>query len=88
MNLYADLASLLFASIMSYITYNDCSMKSMNIPLTAPVSIESFSVMQAFDKLQKIKAQMDAMVYDRDENHHKVLLAAPEEQPWLLSTQT
>ena len=25
MNLYADLASLVFASVMSYITYSDCS---------------------------------------------------------------
>ena len=61
MNLYADLASLIFASVMSYITYSDCTMvkserSAKNRDSARLPTIESLSLLSAKIQ-QKISTQ-------------------------------
>lgn len=88
MNLYADMASLVFASIMSYITYSDCTNASLPANSTSANPI----MMSPFERFAQIKEQLgDSVKAIAAFAHETEISAAASDKkpmPWLLSTQT
>lgn len=60
MNLYADLASLIFASVMSYITYNDCA--NVAVRGEKPTFRSGSLMLPTKESLAEITAQTQRMI--------------------------
>lgn len=90
MNLYADLASLVFASVMSYITYSDCTFaldkrSAVSSASTKLPTRESLALLT--DKIHQRISMKAILLKDGDS---AVSRKEPSDQQlnWLLSTQT
>ena len=90
MNLYADLASLVFASVMSYITYSDCSFavdKGSAISSGSSKLPTRESLALLTDRIHQRISMKSILLKDEDS---AVSMKEPSDKqlPWLLSTQT
>ena len=103
MNLYADVAALFFASVMSYITYSDCSetaSRKMTVgsDISDAATAASSGLTTALSTLARIQqTHLNQIMHDgmraealqamRDDSGATVE-ASDKQLPWLLSTQT
>ncbi len=100
MNLYADVCALIFASIMSYITYNDCQVSAADpAERLAAFRAASASLLAkgttGLTELASFLKQTNSMHLNAlldDSRRVEAQSASAEEKqenlPWLLSTQT
>ena len=88
MNLYADLASLVFASVMSYITYSDCSFAVDKRSAVSSGSswLPTRESLALFTDMIQQRISMKSILFQ--DNESAVSKKEPSELHWLLSTQT
>ena len=90
MNLYADLASLVFASVMSYITYSDCSFavdKRSALSSGSSKLPTRESLVLLTDKIHQ-RISMKSILLKDEDSAVSMKESSDKQLPWLLSTQT
>lgn len=90
MNLYADLASLVFASVMSYITYSDCSFavdkrSAISSGSSKLPTRESLALLT--DRIHQ-RISMKSILLKDEDSAVSMKESSDKQLPWLLSTQT
>ena len=90
MNLYADLASLVFASVMSYITYSDCSFavdkrSALSSGSSKLPTRESLALLT--DRIHQ-RISMKSILLKDEDSAVSMKESSDKQLPWLLSTQT
>ena len=89
MNLYADLASLVFASVMSYITYSDCSfaVDKRSAESSGSSRLPTRESLALFTDMIQQRISMKSILFQDNESAVSKK-KEPSELHWLLSTQT